>query len=63
MILRPTIKFLILSLAAVPCSALPYCTGGVRLGFWLKGKLGLTWVGAWVVHGMVHGGGSGGGEC
>ena len=29
--------------------------GGVRFGFWLTGKLGRAWDGAWVVHGVVRG--------
>ena len=41
--------------AAVSCSSVRYSTGGVGFGFWLTGKLGRAWVGAWMVHGMVHG--------
>ena len=44
--------------AAVSCSPVGYRLGGVGFGFWLTGKLGRAWVGAWVVHGMVHGWGS-----
>ena len=40
--------------AAVSCSPVPYRLGGVGFGFWLTGKLGRAWVGAW--HGVwVHG--------
>ena len=40
-------------LAAVSCSLSAYRLGGVKLGFWLTGRLGRAWVGAWVVHGCV----------
>ena len=35
-------------IAAVFCVAGVYWSGGVGLGFWLTGKLGCAWVGAWV---------------
>ena len=37
--------------AAVSCNAVLYSAGEVKIGFWLMGKLGRAWVGAWVVHG------------
>ena len=40
--------------AAVQCGPVTPMLGGVGLVFWLTGKLGRAWVGAWV-HGMVHG--------
>ena len=39
-----------LYVAAVSCNPIPYCTGGVKLGLGLTGKLGSAWVG---VHGSV----------
>ena len=36
------------NIAALSCSPAPYYPAGVRLGFWLTGKLGRAWVGAWV---------------
>ena len=42
--------------AAVSCSPIPYYPAGVGLGFWLTGKLGHAWVGAWV-GACLHGGG------
>ena len=41
--------------AAVSCSAVPYCAGGVKIRFWLMGKLGRAWVVHAVVHGVVRG--------
>ena len=38
-------------IAAVKCSPSVYRLGGVVLGYFLTGKLGRAWVGAWVVHG------------
>ena len=35
-------------MAAVSCSPDAYRLGGVGFGFWLTGKLGHAWVGAWV---------------
>ena len=35
--------------AAVSCSPTVYKLGGVRFGSEMTGKLGLAWVGAWVV--------------
>ena len=39
-------------IAAVWCSPDVAMLGGVKMGFWLTGKLGRAWVGAWVVHGL-----------
>ena len=33
-------------IAAVSCSPVGYRLGGVKMGFWLTGKLGRAWVGA-----------------
>ena len=38
--------------AAVSCA---YRLGGVGLGYGMTGKLGRTWVGAWLVHGWCMG--------
>ena len=40
----------------VSCSHVTVRLGGVRFGFWLTGKLGHAWHGAWA------GGGGGGGD-
>ena len=37
----------VVNIAAGPCIPVPYILGGVRFGFWLMGKLGRAWVGAW----------------
>ena len=34
--------------AAVSCSSVTARLGGVKMGIWLTGKLGRTWVGSWV---------------
>ena len=48
--------FVVLSIAAaVSCSLVGYMLGGVKMGSGTTGKLGLAWVGAWVVHGWWWG--------
>ena len=36
-----------INIAAVSCSPVTPMLGGVRFGFWLTGKLGCAWRGAW----------------
>ena len=43
--------------AAVSCSPDTPQLSRARLGFWLTGKLGHAWVGAWVHGWMMWGGG------
>ena len=46
------------ALAAVSCSPTWCRLGGAGLGFWLTGKLGRAWVGAWVQVNLIQGEGS-----
>ena len=50
-----TITFFVAGIIEQQCVTDVPLLRGVKKGYFLTGKLGRAWVGAWVEYGMVHG--------